>query len=67
MFILCTISDDPDRGCSLGDVRLTNGSSGRVEICLGTGWGTMSLSVYLDTIARVICHTAGFGGPGKEN
>ena len=62
------LTDVPGSDCSLGDVRLFGGSSaneGRVEICLSSGWGTVSTLQWSPVNARVACHDAGFGGPGE--
>ena len=44
--------------CTLGDVRLTNGSShleGRVEVCFGNLWGTICHNSWDNRDAGVIC------------
>ena len=55
--------------CTLGEVRLADGVTdleGRVEICLGSGWGTVSSSYWTNAEARIACYQAGFGGLGKQ-
>ncbi len=67
LFILAVSTGD---NCTLGEVRLFNGSNdseGRVEICLVSGWGTVSSFTWNTHEARVACYNAGFGGPGNNN
>ena len=54
--------------CSQGDIRLADGptdSEGRVEICIGSTWGTISLFGWSAVDARVVCSELGFTNEGK--
>jgi len=56
---LCYVTVNPfPVNCTLGDVRLTNGSShleGRVEVCFGNLWGTICHNSWDNRDAGVIC------------
>ena len=45
--------------CTGGSVRLVDGPSdtfGRVEICIGGAWGTISNYLWMDSAATVVCN-----------
>ena len=56
-----------DGNCTLGDVRLVNGSSeyeGRVEICVGGEWGTVCDYLWSFYDAQIICRQLGYSEIG---
>lgn len=55
--------------CSDGDLRLRGGISllqGRVEICMGTVWGSICDSLWSDRDATVVCRQLGFSDQGMS-
>ena len=54
-------------GCQDGDLRLIGGNSaleGRVELCIGSVWGTVCDDGWSDNDARVVCRQLGFSPNG---
>lgn len=59
----------PGVQCSESSVRLVNGTSsteGRVEVCLGGGWGTVCDDGWDTTDASVVCRQLGLPSTSKE-
>ena len=57
------------RQCIENSIRLRGGSSaleGRVEVCLGGGWGTVCDDGWSSIDARVACRQLGFSPQGKH-
>ena len=51
------------QGCGNGDIRLVGGNSpseGRVELCMGSSWGTVCDDFWGTPDARVVCRQLGF-------
>lgn len=66
--IICKSSNvSPILVCEFGDVRLREGSvlSGRVEICVNNGWGTICDPSWTDLDAMVVCRELGHSPTGK--
>lgn len=60
--------DNNTLGCTEGDVRLLEGSSeleGRVELCRNNQWGTVCVSGWDNSDARVVCRQLGFSVAGR--
>ncbi|XP_019849155.1 PREDICTED: deleted in malignant brain tumors 1 protein-like [Amphimedon queenslandica] len=56
--------------CETGDVRLVNESTsnlGRVDVCIGNEWGTISRTNFDHTEARVICRQLGYYDEFAQN
>ena len=63
----CTNTVHPAQ-CKDGDVRLVEGATdleGRVELCLGQRWGTISYGGWSNTAAQVVCNHLGYSSTGN--
>ena len=67
VFNIGMYSKDPQESCSDGTVRLAGGaveSSGRVEVCLDSQWGTICDDSWDNSEATVVCNQLQYDTPG---
>ena len=53
--------------CEEGDVRLTEGHEGTVEICLNSLWGMIAQSGWSSIDGEVVCQQLGYTSEGMCN
>ena len=54
--------------CKDGDIRIVEGEAdleGRVEVCLGQRWGTVSNGGWSTTDAQIVCNQLGYSSTGS--